>query len=306
MKIDTIRKKSFKRNNNRSNEKKFSMKCYNCDIEEHIARNCSKSRKSKSRFKIVAIQIKSKDDHDDLNWTFCYDDACWTHLSEKKKFEWFSKKSRKQRKQRICVIHERTTESNLKQNAQEQEILKTESITLKKNFDDINSKDLDDYKLIFNEYLSKARDLVRSMNVTIENMNRKREHKRIEIKKILKDLNYIHCKMIVTSIRVKEIEKENVKLIREMSSFDNIYFDIYKMLTKRDKWSEYERRLRKLQSQLTCTTMILKSENYHDIVKKHSMKKNRFIIVKEYIISKETHISRELRQEIKRLREKYV
>ena len=45
MKIDAIRKKSFKRNNNRSNEKKFSIKCYNCDIERHIARNCSKSRK---------------------------------------------------------------------------------------------------------------------------------------------------------------------------------------------------------------------------------------------------------------------
>ena len=121
MKIDAIRKKSFKRNNNRSNEKMFSMKYYNCDIEEHIARNCSKSKKSKSKFKIVAIQIKSKDDHDDLNWTFFYDDACWTHLSEKKEFEWFSKKSRKQR---ICVIRERTTKSNLEQNAQKQEILK--------------------------------------------------------------------------------------------------------------------------------------------------------------------------------------
>ena len=157
-KIDAIRKKSFKRNNNRSNEKIFSMKCYNCDIEEYIVRNCNKSRKSRSKLKIVAIQIKSKNDHDDLNWTFCYDDACWTHLSEKRKFEWFSKKSRKQRKQRIYVIREKTTESNLKQDAQKQKNLKAKSITLKKNFDDINSKDLNDYKLVFNEYLSKARD----------------------------------------------------------------------------------------------------------------------------------------------------
>ena len=306
MKIDAIRKKSFKRNNNRSNEKEFSMKCYNCDIEEHIARNCNKSRKSKSKFKIASIQIESKNDHDDLNWTFCYDDACWTHLSEKKRFEWFSKKSRKQRKQRICVIRERTTESDLKQNAQKREILKTKSITLKKNFDDINSKDLNDYKLIFSEYFSKARDLVRSMNVTIENMNRKRDHERVKIKKMLKDLNRIHSKMIVTSIRVKELEKENVKLIREMSSFDNIYFDIYKMLTKKDKWSEYEKRLRKLQSQLTCITMILKNEKYRDIVKKHSVKRSKFIIVKEYVISKKAHISRELRQKIERLREKYA
>ena len=245
MKIDAIRKKSFKRNNNRSNEKEFSMKCYNYDTEEHIARNCNKSRKSKSKLKIAAIQIESKNDHDDLNWIFCYDDACWTHLSEKEKFEWFLKKSRKQRKQRICVIRERTIESNLKQNAQKQEILKTESITLKKNFDDIDSKNLDDYKLIFNEYFSKARDLMRSMNVTIEDMNRKREHERTEIKKILKDLNRIHSKMIVTSMRVKKFEKENVKLIREMSSFDNIFFDIYKMLTKKNKWNEYEKRLRK-------------------------------------------------------------
>ena len=87
MKIDAIRKKSFKRNNNRSNEKEFSMKCYNYDIEEHIARNCNKSRKSKFKLKIAAIQVKSKNDHDDLNWTFCYDDACWTHFSEKKRFE---------------------------------------------------------------------------------------------------------------------------------------------------------------------------------------------------------------------------
>ena len=194
----------------------------------------------------------------------------------------------------------------MKQDAQKQEILKRKSITLKKNFDDINSKDLDDYKLIINEYLSKARDLVRSKNVTIENMNRRREHERVEIKKMLKDLNRIHSKMIVTSIRVKELEKENVKLIREMSSFDNIYFDIYKMLTKRDKWNEYEKRLRKLQSQLTCTTMILKSEKYRDMIKKHSMKRNKFIIVEEYVISKEVHISRELRQEIERLREKYA
>ena len=303
MKIDAIRKKSFKRNNNRSNEKKFSMKCYNCDIEEHIARNCNKSRKSKSKFKIAAIQIKSKNDHDDLNWTFCYDDACWTHLSEKEKFEWFSKKSRKQR---ICVIRERTTKSSLKQDAQKWEILKTKSITLKKNFDDIDSKDLDDYKLVFSEYLSKARDLVRSMNVTIEDMNHRRDHEKIEIKKMLKNLDRIHSKMIVTSIRVKKLEKENIKLIRKMSSFDNIYFDIYKMLIKRDKWSEYEKRLRKLQSQLTCTTMILKSEKYRDMIKKHSMKRSKFIIVKEYVISKEAHISRELRQEIERLREKYA
>ena len=306
MKIDAIRKKSFKRNNNRSNEKEFSMKCYNCDIEEHIARNCNKSRKSESKLKIAAIQIKSKNDHDDLNWTFCYDDACWTHLSEKERFEWFSKKSRKQRKQRICVIRERTTESNLKQDAQKQEILKIESITLKENFDDIDSKDLNDYKLVFSEYLSKVHDLVRSINVTIDDMNRRRDHERIEIKKMLKDLNRIHSKMIVTSIRVKELEKENAKLIREMSSFDNIYFDIYKMLIKKNKWSEYEKRLRKLQSQLICTTMILKNEKYRDIVKKHSMKRSKFIIVKEYVISKEGHISRELRQEIERLEKKYA
>ena len=227
-------------------------------------------------------------------------------LAKKEKFEWFSKKSRKQRKQRICVIRERTTKSSLKQDVQKQEILKTKSITLKKNFDDINFEDLDDYKLVFNEYFSKARDLVRSMSVTIDDMNRRRNHERAEIKEILKNLNRIHNKMILTSIRVKEFEKENAKLIREMSSFDNIYFDIYKMLTKRDKWNEYEKRLRKLQSQLTCTTMILKSEKYRDIVKKHSVKRSRFIIVKEYVISKEAHIFRELRQKIERLREKYV
>ena len=113
--------------------------------------------------------------------------------------------------------------------------MKTEFITLKKNFDDIDSKDLDNYKLIFSEYLSKARDLMRSINVTIEDMNRRKEHERAKIKEMLKDLNRIHSKMIATSMQVKKLEKKNVKLIREMSSFDNIYFDIYKILTKRHK-----------------------------------------------------------------------
>ena len=52
--------------------------------------------------------------------------------------------------------------------------------------------------------------------------------------------------------------------------------------------------------------MILKCEKYRDMIKKHSMKRNRFIIVKEYVISKEAHIFRKLRQKIERLREKYV
>ena len=123
---------------------------------------------------------------------------------------------------------------------------------------------------------------------------------------MLKNLNRIHSKMTTTLTQVKKLEEKNVKLIRKMSSFDNIYFDIYKMLIKEDKWSEYERRLRKLQSQLICTTMILKSEKYRDMIKKHLMKRNRFIIVKEYVISKEVHIFKELRQEIERLREKYA
>ena len=306
MKIDAIRKKSFKRNNNRSNEKEFSIKCYNCDTKRHIARNCNKSRKQEDKLKIVVIQIESKNDHDDLNWTFYYNDACWTHFSEKKESRWFSKKSRKQRKSRICVIRERTTKSNLKQNAQKREILKTKSITLKENFDEIDSKDLNDYKLIFSEYLSKARDLMRSMNATIKNMNRRRNHERVEIKKVLKDLNRIHSKMTTTSTQVKKLEKENVKLIREMSSFDNIYFDIYKMMQKKNQWIKYEKRLHKLQSQLTCTTMIFKNEKYRDVIEKHSMKKNKFIIAKKYVISKETHNSREMRQEVERLRESYA
>ena len=84
MKIDAIRKKSFKRNNNRSNEKEFSIKYYNYNIEKHITKNCNKSRKQKIKLKIVAIQIELKNDHDDLNWTFYYNDACWTYLNEKK------------------------------------------------------------------------------------------------------------------------------------------------------------------------------------------------------------------------------
>ena len=60
MKIDAIRKKFVKRNNNRSNEKEVS-------IEKHIVRICNKSRKRKIISKIVVIQTKFKNDHDDLN-----------------------------------------------------------------------------------------------------------------------------------------------------------------------------------------------------------------------------------------------
>ena len=209
--------------------------------------------------------------------------------------------------QATCLCHSWKNDTiKLEAKRLKQEILKTESITLKKDFDDIDFEDLNDYKLVFNEYLSKASDLMRNMNVTIDDMNRRRNHERVEIKKMLKDLNCIHSKMIVTSMKVKELEKKNAKLIQEMLNFDNIYFDIYKMLTKKNKWSEYEKRLRKLQSQLTCTTMILKNEKYRDIVKEHSMKRSKFIIVEEYVISKKAHISRELRQEIERLREKYA
>ena len=67
MKIDAIRKKSIKRNNNRNNEKEFSIKCHNCDIEKHIVKNCNKSKKREIKSKIIVIQTKSKNDHDDLN-----------------------------------------------------------------------------------------------------------------------------------------------------------------------------------------------------------------------------------------------
>ena len=131
---------------------------------------------------------------------------------------------------------------------------------------------------------------MRSINVTIEDINRKRDHERAKIKKMFKNLNRIHNKMTTTLIQVKKFKKENVQLIRRISSFDNIYFDICKISMKKNKWSEYEKRLRKLQLQFTCTTMIFKSEKYRDIVKKHSIKRSRFIIVKEYVISKEIHI----------------
>ena len=67
IKIDAIRKKFFKRNNNRSNKKEFSIKYYNCDIEKHIAKNCNKFKKQEFKFKIIVIQLESKNDHDDLN-----------------------------------------------------------------------------------------------------------------------------------------------------------------------------------------------------------------------------------------------
>ena len=55
-----------------------------------------------------------------------------------------------------------------------------------------------------------------------------------------------------------------------------------------------------------CITIILKSKKYRDMIKKYLMKKNKFIIVREYVISKEIHIFRELRQKVERLRKKYA
>ena len=52
--------------------------------------------------------------------------------------------------------------------------------------------------------------------------------------------------------------------------------------------------------------MILKSEKYRDMIKKHSMKRNKFIIAKEYVTSKEIHIFREMRQKVERLRKSYA
>ena len=96
----------FQKKENSSSIKKE--KCYNCDVEEHYANECRKSRRLQQVAKMkkkpkqwrqelatVLTVSLSKHEHDCLSWTVCYNNMCTMHQSDKDNFEWFSKALRK-------------------------------------------------------------------------------------------------------------------------------------------------------------------------------------------------------------------
>ena len=96
----------FQKKENDSSIKKG--KCYNCNVEEHYANECRKSKKlqqvartekrskqQKQKLATVLTVLFSKHEHDCLSWTACYNNTCITHWSDKDDSEWFSKTSRK-------------------------------------------------------------------------------------------------------------------------------------------------------------------------------------------------------------------
>jgi len=58
-------------------------KCYNCEVTEHLARNCKKSHCKRKKL----VTINKRVVHNQLSWTACYNDMCWTHQSSKNEAE---------------------------------------------------------------------------------------------------------------------------------------------------------------------------------------------------------------------------
>ena len=83
-------------------------KCYNCDIKNHYVNECRKSKRLqqvartekrlkqlKQKLMTVLTVLFSKNKHDCLSWTVCYNDMCITYRSDKNDSEWFSRVSKK-------------------------------------------------------------------------------------------------------------------------------------------------------------------------------------------------------------------
>ena len=62
----------WKKNTSWSTE---NWKCYNCEVIEHLVRNCKKSHCKRKEL----VTMNKKVVHDQFNWTACYDDMCWTY-----------------------------------------------------------------------------------------------------------------------------------------------------------------------------------------------------------------------------------
>jgi len=58
-------------------------KCYNCEVIRHLVRDCKKSYCERKEL----VTINKKVVHNQLSWTACYNDMCWTHWSSKNKIK---------------------------------------------------------------------------------------------------------------------------------------------------------------------------------------------------------------------------
>jgi len=76
----------WKKNTSQSTE---NQKCYNCEVIGHLVRNCKKSHCERKEL----VTMNKRIVHDQLSWTACYNDMCWTHQSGKNESEWYSQKS---------------------------------------------------------------------------------------------------------------------------------------------------------------------------------------------------------------------
>ncbi|KAH9231053.1 hypothetical protein K456DRAFT_1915834, partial [Colletotrichum gloeosporioides 23] len=67
-------------------KKPWNPKCYNCEKQGHITRDCRQPKKGNwkpvpERTKQVSMTTKTP--HASLSWTGCYNDNCPTHQSDK-------------------------------------------------------------------------------------------------------------------------------------------------------------------------------------------------------------------------------
>ncbi|KAF5133292.1 Retrotransposon-like protein 1 [Metarhizium anisopliae] len=91
-------------------------KCYNCGKPGHFANKCKKPRKEwkpvpeggKKQLNATNQQknevTEPEVEHKNLNWTFCYDDNCYVHMSSKQERGWFPKEPRKPRKKIVNFV----------------------------------------------------------------------------------------------------------------------------------------------------------------------------------------------------------
>ena len=82
--------------------------CYLCEKTKHLKRNCS----IKKTIEIIEHWLKimkelfheKNQEHATLNWSICYIDNCFIHLSNKKETRWYLKQSKKAKRVQKSII----------------------------------------------------------------------------------------------------------------------------------------------------------------------------------------------------------
>ena len=70
-------------------------KCRKSKKLQQVAKTGKRLKQLKQKLVTVLTDSSSKNKHDCLSWTVCYDDMCITHRSDKNGSEWFSRASKK-------------------------------------------------------------------------------------------------------------------------------------------------------------------------------------------------------------------